>query len=212
MLTSFMDHHNKDDRYKIEISMQNGEDLTAFADETFDRYLSSLCLNLTGDASVMTKEAYRILQPKGISAWSIWGDRSRGKVYESYGPITKAIKQELGIKEPVGDISNRNWERSNYYLGSDMKATVNMFKSAGFSMVFWWSADIALPVDSLEPWINKYETAPSFLAMANQSKDDEQREKVQRITRRMLQQRFNDLVVNGNEGITHNNICIVAIK
>ena len=208
MLNCFMEHNNKENQYKVDISVKNGEDLKEFGDGTFDRYLASLCLNLTGNASMMIKEAFRILKAKGISAWSIWGDRNRGKVFESYPPITAAIKKELGIEEPADAPQGR----SNYYLGSDMESTVQLFKSAGFSTVFWWDIDVALPVDSAEPWINKYVTAPSFQSLLNQSKDDEQRNQVLSIAKEMIQQRFNELVVKGNEAITHNNICIVAIK
>merc|ERR1711951_4415 len=136
-----------------------------------------------------------VLKAKGISAWSIWGDRNRGKVFESYGPIMEAAKEELGIKDdpdaPAG--------RSNYYLGMDMESTVKLFKSAGFSMVFWWSVDVAFPADVAEHWLNKYVSAPAFQQLLNQSKDDEQKAKVMSIAAEGIQKRFNELVVQGNE-------------
>jgi len=211
MLSTFLDHHNKDDQIKIDVAVRNGENLKEFGDGTIDRYLASLCLNLTGNASKMVREAFRVLKPKGISAWSIWGDRNRGKVFESYGPITPAVKKELGLKE-LDDQSAAAPGRSNYYLGADMESTVKLFKSAGFTMVFWWSVDVALPVQSAEPWINKFVTAPSFQGLLNQSKDDKQRAKVIDIASDYLRKRFKELVVEGNEGITHNNICIIASK
>merc|ERR1719242_1293947 len=69
LLSSALNNEN----HKIELSIQNAEDLSSHKDNSFDRYISSLCLMLTGNAMEMLKESYRILQPDGIAAFSIWG-------------------------------------------------------------------------------------------------------------------------------------------
>ena len=82
-------------KYKINVSMQNAEDLSVYNNNTFDRYIASLCLNLTPNACNMIKESYRILKPNGICAFSIWGHKDKSYYFQSFGPIYNAIDQVL---------------------------------------------------------------------------------------------------------------------
>ena len=208
LLSTFLKNADNSDKYKIDISVQNGEDLKKYKDETFDRYLASLCLMLTGNASNMICESYRILKPNGISAWSIWGDKNKGLVFESLGPILKPIKKELGVEVETSGYAGR----SNYYLADDMENTVKLFKSVGYKTVFYWNVDVPFPVNTAKQWSDYYQTGPAFVGLLGKCKDDEQKQKIKKMLADGMEARFNEFVIDQNKAITHNNICIIAIK
>merc|ERR1740123_2116510 len=84
--------------HKIKLSVQNAEKLSVYADASFDRYISSLCLMLTGNAENMLRESYRVLKPQGIAAFSVWGYREKSLYFESFSKtsIFEKIHSEMG--------------------------------------------------------------------------------------------------------------------
>ena len=193
-----------DTKYQINISVGNGEDLKNFEQDTFDRYLSSLSLMLTGNASNMINESYRVLKPNGISAWSIWGDKYKGTLFHTFDSIFKDINKELDIEQTE--------ERSNYYLSDDFDNTLNMFKSAGFSGIYYWDMNVAIPLLSLEEWITYYLWSPAFISSLKQCKDEQQQQKIKQILIDGMSKEWEKYLVNQNKALIHNNICIIARK
>eukprot|EP00484_Ammonia_sp_Unknown_P031028 CAMPEP_0197029350 /NCGR_PEP_ID=MMETSP1384-20130603/8809_1 /TAXON_ID=29189 /ORGANISM="Ammonia sp." /LENGTH=353 /DNA_ID=CAMNT_0042458493 /DNA_START=18 /DNA_END=1079 /DNA_ORIENTATION=+ len=208
LISTFLQHHNHDQRYRISVSAQNGEDLSLYNERTFDRCVANMCLMITGNALTMLQQTYRVLKTNGISVWSIWGHRERGMVFESIEAVMHSINEELGITS----VSSGFATRSNYYLGDNMTNTVRLFKRAGFRQVMHWSVDVALPVNTAEQWSDAWRIAPSFEAVLKKCKDDAQREKVERMFTDGIERRFKQYVETENRAITHNAICIVAVK
>ena len=198
--------------YKINISVENGDDLINYNENTFDRYLSSLCLMLTGNPSDMINESYRVLKPNGISAWSIWGDKYKGTFFHTFEPIFKDIENELvGYKSKSTDVENV--ERSNYHLADNFENTLNMFKSAGFSRIYHWDMNIAIPLISLDQWIEYYLIAPAFIKYLEKCKDDQcKQQKIKEILIDGMTKQYRKYFVEQNKGLTHNTICIIATK
>eukprot|EP01084_Bolivina_argentea_P269511 458074_1 len=191
-------------KYKISVSMHNAEDLSIYNNNTFDRYIASLCLNLTPNAYNMIKESYRILKPNGITAFSIWGHKDKSYYFQSFGPIYDAINQELQIT-PASS-------RSNWYLGNNMKDTINIFKSVGYSIVYYFDINVAVPINNAKEWSDYYLKSPKFIGLLNQCNDEKQKKRIIEIMEHGLNRRFEEIVIKQNKAITHNNICIIAVK
>eukprot|EP01084_Bolivina_argentea_P205459 350982_1 len=191
-------------KYKIDISVQNSEDLAQYKNDSFDRYLSSLCLMITGNAINMLQESYRVLKPNGICAFSIWGDKNKCTFFQVMDVIFKEINDELGMEQVE--------ERSNYYLADDFKYTIEMFKSVGFSKIYHWNMDVAIPLISLQQWCDYYLVSPHFHRFLNQCKTDEEKEKITKILIHRLEKYYTEYFVQRHTALTHNNICIIASK
>eukprot|EP01083_Nonionella_stella_P006008 17378_1 len=196
-------------QYKIDISVQNAEDLSQHKSNTFDGFISSLCLMLTAHPLNMLKEAYRVLKPNGISAFSIWGFRSKSNYFESFVPIYRDIENEL----KTGNTQDKCRQgRSNYQLADHLEDTIAMFKSVGFKTVYYWDINVAIPWNTSSAWGKYLVSSPRFNGLLSKCKNEEQREAIRNIMMNGLDKRFNEFVVKQNKAITHNNICIVAIK
>ena len=204
VIISRLKNTDNSDKYNINISVANGEDLKNYKSNTFDRYLSSLSLMLTMNASNMINESFRVLKPNGISAWSIWGNPRDGTFFYTFDPIFKAINKELDIVESE--------ERSNYHLADDFENTLNMFKCAGFSRIYHWNMNVAIPLLSLEQWINYYLISPVFQNVLKQCKTEKQREIITNILIDGMEKQYQTYFIERNTALTHNNICIIASK
>eukprot|EP01084_Bolivina_argentea_P225033 380383_1 len=207
-LLSLIANNNK---YKINITLQNGENLSIYKNNTFHRYIASLCLMLTPSPINMIKEAYRILKPNGISGFTIWGYKQKSCYFETKEPLYKLIHKELGMK--MKEEQNKTVKtRSNYDLASSIQDTVAMFKSVGFSKIYYWDINCALPVNKVNEWIEWELKSPKFGALLKKCKDDMQKEKIKQIFMDGIKNKFDESVVNCNKQITHNVVCIIAIK
>ncbi|OWZ19876.1 hypothetical protein PHMEG_0005793 [Phytophthora megakarya] len=110
----------------IKFTEANGQDLAAVATGSMDRYIASLCLQLTPDPDAMLREANRVLTPDGIAGFTIWGTPDRSGTFE----INAAANEELGLENTA--------EHSNFVMGRDLPALRERFTKAGFKQVQIW--------------------------------------------------------------------------
>ncbi|KAF4040906.1 Methyltransferase domain [Phytophthora infestans] len=111
----------------IKVTVANGQDLADIAPGSMDRYVASLCLQLAPDPDAMLREAKRVLTPKGIAGFTIWGSPDRSGTFA----INSAANKELGLEENTA-------EHSNFVMGRDLPALRQRFARAGFNHVQIW--------------------------------------------------------------------------
>ncbi|KRX06268.1 hypothetical protein PPERSA_06239 [Pseudocohnilembus persalinus] len=112
----------KYDKLNLTIQKENSENLS-FSDESFDTYISSLCLQLTLDPKKMLKEAHRVLQKGGRAVFSVWGDFDKSTCFSIIPKILEKFEKVEKSKE-----------RSNFHL-NDKEKLIQMAKDAGFSNI-----------------------------------------------------------------------------
>ena len=93
-----------------------------------------------------------------------------------------------------------------------MKNTINIFKSIGYSNVYYFDINVALPINNGMEWCDYYLKSPKFIGLLNKCKDEKQKQRITKIMKDGLNKRFDEIVIKQNKAITHNNICIIAIK
>ena len=74
---------------KVSICQANAEELPC-EDEQFDRYVSNLVLHLVESPQQQLKEAYRVMKPGGIAAFTVLGQHEPHNFFE--------IKQEAAVE------------------------------------------------------------------------------------------------------------------
>jgi len=120
----------------------NAEDLQ-YADNTFDYYISSLCLMIVAHPEKMLSEAYRVLKPGGKAAISIWGPKDMS----SWWNIVEAA--HLGV-------GNKFETSKNFHLSNDnFKEFNEALSGIGFENRVQWNSDICMPVFEPEA-VTKY--------------------------------------------------------
>ncbi|EAR95123.1 UbiE/COQ5 methyltransferase (macronuclear) [Tetrahymena thermophila SB210] len=111
--------------YNLTIQKANGEALQ-YQDDTFDCYISNLCLQLTSNPELMIKESYRVLQKGGSAGFSVWGEKDKSLFYT----ILPSVLSQFGYQEPP--------IRSNFHLNNREKL-IEMMQNAGFKNVICWN-------------------------------------------------------------------------
>ncbi|KRX06269.1 hypothetical protein PPERSA_06240 [Pseudocohnilembus persalinus] len=106
----------------VKLEKENSENLT-YPDQSFDTYISSLCLQLTSDPIKMLKEAYRVLQKGGRAAFSVWGDYEKSTFFTT---IAKVLKKYPNVQKST--------QRSNFHL-NDKQKLIKMAEDAGFTNI-----------------------------------------------------------------------------
>lgn len=115
------------DVVEIKCNEANGQNLTQVATESMDRYITSLCLQLTPDPDALLREASRVLTPDGIAGFTIWGSPDRS----GHFVITSNANKELGLEK-------NSDEHVNFVMGKDLPALRRRFDAAGFKRVRIW--------------------------------------------------------------------------
>ncbi|CAI5715383.1 unnamed protein product [Peronospora effusa] len=105
----------------------NGQDLSDIATGSIDRYVASLCLQLTPDPDALLREASRVLTADGMAGFTIWGSPDQSGNFV----ISTAANKELGFDENVT-------EHPNFIMGKDIPALRQRFLKAGFKRVQLW--------------------------------------------------------------------------
>ncbi|RLN50907.1 hypothetical protein BBJ29_009988 [Phytophthora kernoviae] len=112
---------------RIQCQEANGQQLADFASGSMDRYIASLCLQLTPDPDALLCEAKRVLTSDGVAGFTIWGSPGRSGNFV----ISTEASRELGLEENAV-------EHPNFMLGKDLPALRQRFADAGFTKVQIW--------------------------------------------------------------------------
>ncbi|KAF4314990.1 hypothetical protein BBO99_00009793 [Phytophthora kernoviae] len=112
---------------RIQCQEANGQQLADFASGSMDRYIASLCLQLTPDPDALLREAKRVLTSDGVAGFTIWGSPGRSGNFV----ISTEASRELGFEESAV-------EHPHFMLGKDLPALRQRFADAGFTKVQIW--------------------------------------------------------------------------
>ncbi|KAG7377091.1 hypothetical protein PHYBOEH_001124 [Phytophthora boehmeriae] len=109
----------------VQCQEANGQELIDIASGSMDRYIASLCLQLTPDPDALLREAKRVLTADGIAGFTIWGSPERSGNFA----ISTEATRELGFEAA---------EHPNFTLGKDLPALRQRFADAGFTKMQIW--------------------------------------------------------------------------
>ena len=112
----------------IRVEQSSADDLAAFGDAAFDRYLANLCLMLVPDFDASVKEAARVLKPGGVAGVTMWGDRDLSPFFT----LQPKVLKKLGIATPP-TLPASGSRRSNFHVcDRGEQAVRETFLGAGF--------------------------------------------------------------------------------
>lgn len=103
-------------------------DRLPLADGSCDRVAVNMVYHLIPDPDAALREAYRVLKPNGVLAFSVWGPRESAPYFTLGGDVADRFCASDAKDKEVAR------ERSNFHLQSRGKC-VEMAKSAGFPVV-----------------------------------------------------------------------------
>ncbi|CAG9311106.1 unnamed protein product [Blepharisma stoltei] len=136
--------------------IQASNDALPYIDNNFDRYIANLSLMYVPDASLMIREAWRVLAPGGIAIFSVWGRREH---------CTLEALWEQALFDVVG--SQAKSKRSPFYL-SDSGELKSLVKNCGFNKVFSYFTAAPFAGTGFEETMSFYAHFPRVLAIKNQ--------------------------------------------
>ena len=178
---------------RVSINQVNAESIPN-EDSSADRFIANLIIQLTTFPEKVVAEAFRVLKPGGIAAFSVWGHR----IPHNYFDILSDAARELGL--PAGN------ERSLFHLNDPVKLT-KMIKDAGFekSLYFFYSAPM-VPQTVDEAYIEMREN-PLFAGFFNNFNIEQQ----QALKEKMLEGIVQRLEVE-EQAFTVEALVIIAYK
>ena len=191
---------------KVGLFCQNCEELNPkiFKDNTFDKLISNLVLNLTPNPINFLKQAYRVVKPNSICAFTVWGKSIENGYFSLFGKAITNIKTKLDIK--ISSIKMR----SNYHLGNNKENTINMFKKCGFTQIYCWYFNSAAPINNKHNWCEYSLKHPSIQNILNTNKNMD-KQKLYTLCYNEFAMIYDQFIGKGIP-LLHNYMCIVAKK
>jgi ubiquinone/menaquinone biosynthesis C-methylase UbiE len=127
----------------VQFNIADNENLP-YPDNFFDRYVANLSLHIVASPEKMIQEAFRVLQPGGIAAFSFFG---RPQTSNFFTLISRSFAQ-------AGHTSNN---RSFFHLNDD-SSTIKLMEQAGFKARSFYSC-VGLNLKTVEDIIqaSKYQ-------------------------------------------------------
>ena len=120
----FLDRATRKNLPRTKILKANAE-LLPFENASFDRYVSNGLLEMVDNPDWMVNEAYRILQPGGIAAMSMYGRMGLCTALRLYKTLRMRLRLRRQAAEPKFELS-------------DPDKVKEIFKRAGFSTVLYF--------------------------------------------------------------------------
>jgi SAM-dependent methyltransferase len=125
----------------IEYSVSNACKLP-FETNSFDRYFSSLTLQIVKNPKTMVSEARRVLSPGGIAAFTIWGTEAGSHMYS----LESEVLDDLGVDDDEESQNSFKFNLGDPSKGGGIPKLRSMFKAAGFKTVVAWHQTLAVDV------------------------------------------------------------------
>jgi SAM-dependent methyltransferase len=125
----------------IEYSVANASALP-FEKDSFDRYFSSLTLQIVKTPKKMVSEARRVLRPGGIAAFTIWGTAEKSHMYS----LESQVMEDLGVEDDEEHPDSGKFDLGDASKGGGIPKLRAMFQAAGFKTVVAWHQMLALDV------------------------------------------------------------------
>ena len=130
---SFVDKIRAKGYPRTEVVVADNEHLP-YSDCQFDRYIANLSLMVVESPQQMLSEAYRVLEPGGLAAFSVWANKNDCTLFS----IPERTLKRMGITQPKKNV------RSKYHL-SDEGRLRTMLRTAGFEDVMTYQEISAVP-------------------------------------------------------------------
>jgi len=105
-----------------------------YSDSQFDRYIANLSLMIVESPSQMLAEAYRVLQPGGLAAFSVWAKKEDCTLFS----IPERALKRMGVAAPKKNV------RSKYHLADESRLKT-LIRTAGFERVITYQEISAVP-------------------------------------------------------------------
>lgn len=131
-----------------------------FENESYDRVLANLNLNLIPDTEACLREAHRVLKTNGRIVYSVWGR-------QEHSPLMTILPNsaiQLGVPLPKRG-------RSNFHLGTGLKLK-SMMENCGFSNVLQWYQPMIKPIFSGEEYVAWMKNQLEMLDLQETIKND----------------------------------------
>jgi len=104
-----------------------------YPDEWFTCYVSNLVLQLIDSSENQIREAYRVLKPGSVAAFTVWGRQENNLLFMTQAETNRRKKEAAGEdagpafpREPLGS-------SSNFMVGNNIDHYMQIFKDAGFN-------------------------------------------------------------------------------
>ena len=105
-----------------------------YPDAWFSCYVSNLVLQLIASPESQIREAYRVLKPGSVAAFTVWGRKPNSWLFTVRDEAERRLR-ERGVQFEAGPA---NGALSNFEFGANIDQFVGVFREAGFAQVKHW--------------------------------------------------------------------------
>mmetsp|Transcript_22 Transcript_22/g.26 ORF Transcript_22/g.26 Transcript_22/m.26 type:complete len:91 (-) Transcript_22:381-653(-) len=81
---------------KLVIGCRASGSALPFPDGWFTCYVSNLVLQLIDSSTNMIREAYRVLKPGSVAAFTVWGRRENSLIFTCHDLAEKRLREQEG--------------------------------------------------------------------------------------------------------------------
>ena len=109
-----------------------------FPSNWFTAYVSNLVLQLIDSPEDQIREAYRVLKPDSVAAFTVWGRKENSMLFTAQGEAERRRKEKAG--QAVGKAFPPEGPNSlsNFAFGYNIDRFLSVFRKAGFNQTKHW--------------------------------------------------------------------------